>query len=81
MSQGDRYRLMERQVPAMTTKAYRWVGEMEEIARTFADARLTPKFHQGAAELYRLVASTSPRLRVLSRRLGFGQTHAVGHLG
>jgi 3-hydroxyisobutyrate dehydrogenase-like beta-hydroxyacid dehydrogenase len=58
-SQGDRYRLMERQIPAMTTKAYRWVGEMEEIARTFADAGLTPKFHQGAAELYRLVASTS----------------------
>lgn len=57
-SQSDRYRAMERQIPTMTTKAYRWVGEMEEIAQTFADAGLTPKFHQGAAAMYRLVAST-----------------------
>jgi 3-hydroxyisobutyrate dehydrogenase-like beta-hydroxyacid dehydrogenase len=57
-SQGDRYRTMERQIPGMPTKAYRWVGEMEEIAQTFADAGLTPKFHQGAADLYRFVAST-----------------------
>jgi hypothetical protein len=32
---------------------------MEEIAQTFADAGLTPKFHQGAADLYRFVASTT----------------------
>jgi len=57
-SQGDRYRTMERQIPGMPTRAYRWVGEMEEIAQTFADAGLTPKFHQGAADMYRFVAAT-----------------------
>ena len=49
---------MERQIPTMPPRAYRWIGEMEEIAQTFADAGLTPKFHQGAADLYRFVAST-----------------------
>jgi 3-hydroxyisobutyrate dehydrogenase-like beta-hydroxyacid dehydrogenase len=57
-SQGDRYRSMERQIPVMPTKAHRWIGEMEEIAQTFADAGLTPKFHQAAADMYRFVAST-----------------------
>jgi hypothetical protein len=57
-SQGDRYRNMERQIPTMPPRAYRWIGEMEEIAQTFADAGLTPKFHQAAADMYRFVAST-----------------------
>jgi 3-hydroxyisobutyrate dehydrogenase-like beta-hydroxyacid dehydrogenase len=59
LSQGDRYRAMERQVPTMPTKARRWVGEMEEIARTFADVGLTSKIHQGAADIYRFIGSTS----------------------
>lgn len=57
-SQGDRYRNMERSIPVMPTKAHRWIGEMEEIAQTFADAGLTPKFHQAAADIYRFVAAT-----------------------
>jgi 3-hydroxyisobutyrate dehydrogenase-like beta-hydroxyacid dehydrogenase len=40
------------------TKGWRWVGEMEEIAQTFADADLPDGFHQAAAEIYR----RSPRL-------------------
>jgi 3-hydroxyisobutyrate dehydrogenase-like beta-hydroxyacid dehydrogenase len=73
-SQGDRYRMMERQIPGMTTRAHRWIGEMEEIAQTFADVGLTPKFHQAAADMYRLVASTSlaeetPETRDLDRTL------------
>ena len=31
---------------------------MEEIARTFADAGVTPGFHEGAAEIFRLLAKT-----------------------
>jgi 3-hydroxyisobutyrate dehydrogenase-like beta-hydroxyacid dehydrogenase len=58
-SQGDRYRTMERQIPVMPTKAGRWIGEMEEIAKTFGDQGLTPKMHQGAADVYRFVGSTS----------------------
>jgi 3-hydroxyisobutyrate dehydrogenase-like beta-hydroxyacid dehydrogenase len=34
-------------------KAWRFVGEMEEIAATFAAAGLPDAFHQGAAEIYR----------------------------
>lgn len=34
-------------------KGWRWVGEMEEIARTFAAAGLPSGFHEAAAEVYR----------------------------
>jgi hypothetical protein len=61
----------ERQVPRMPPKAYRWVGEMEEIARTFADVGLPPQMLEGAAALYRLVEQTE---------LG-GETPEERHLG
>lgn len=38
--------------------AGRWIGEMEEIAATFAAVGVTPHFHQGAAEVYRMVAAS-----------------------
>ena len=38
-------------------KGWRWHGEMEEIAATFATAGLPPGFHQAAAEIY----ARSPR--------------------
>jgi 3-hydroxyisobutyrate dehydrogenase-like beta-hydroxyacid dehydrogenase len=38
-------------------KAWRFVGEMEEIAATFADAGLPDGFHRAAAELYGKLAS------------------------
>jgi 3-hydroxyisobutyrate dehydrogenase-like beta-hydroxyacid dehydrogenase len=34
-------------------KGWRWVGEMEEIAATFAADGLPPGFHEAAAEIYR----------------------------
>jgi 3-hydroxyisobutyrate dehydrogenase-like beta-hydroxyacid dehydrogenase len=52
------FNTITRSVPAMPPKAYRWVGEMEEIATTFADLGLPPQTHQGAASLYRFVEST-----------------------
>ena len=57
-SQAELFRWFERQVPRMPPKAYRWVGEMEEIARTFADLELPPQMLEGAAALYRLVEQT-----------------------
>jgi len=48
---------LARSIPTMTPKAYRWVGEMEEIAATFAAVSLTPAMFTGAAEIYRLVAA------------------------
>lgn len=40
------------------TKGWRWVGEMEEIASTFAAAGLPDGFHRAAAEVF----ARSPRL-------------------
>src|SRR3546814_1756097 len=37
---SDRF---ERALPDMAPKAYRWVGEMEEVARAVADVGLDPK--------------------------------------
>jgi 3-hydroxyisobutyrate dehydrogenase-like beta-hydroxyacid dehydrogenase len=57
-SQPEMLERMERGVPAMVPKAHRWVGEMEEIAKTFAALGLTPLTFEGAAALYALVAGT-----------------------
>ncbi len=45
-------------VTSMPRRARRWVGEMEEIAKTFESVGLTPKMLQGAADIYRLVGAT-----------------------
>jgi len=41
--------------------AYRWIGEMEEIASTFAHVGVTPDFHSGAAQVFREVDATFER--------------------
>jgi 3-hydroxyisobutyrate dehydrogenase-like beta-hydroxyacid dehydrogenase len=61
-----------RMVPPMYDKAYRWVGEMEEIAATFDALGLTPRMLEGAADMYRFVAETplgkeTPETRDTSR--------------
>ena len=50
---------MERGLPSMPPKARRWVGEMEEIADTFAAVGLTPSILRGAADIYRFVGDTT----------------------
>jgi 3-hydroxyisobutyrate dehydrogenase-like beta-hydroxyacid dehydrogenase len=42
------------------TKGWRWVGEMEEIALTFAAAGLPAGFHEAAAEVYRRTPHEEP---------------------
>lgn len=49
---------LKRSVPIMPPKAYRWVGEMEEIAKCFSDLGMTPRILEGAADMYRFVADT-----------------------
>jgi len=49
---------VEANLPQMPPKAYRWVGEMEEIGKTFADLGMTPDILNGAADIYRFVAGT-----------------------
>jgi 3-hydroxyisobutyrate dehydrogenase-like beta-hydroxyacid dehydrogenase len=51
---------LEGSIPGMPPKAYRWVGEMEEIAATFAALGMTPKMLEGAADMYRFVEQTPP---------------------
>lgn len=44
---------VERAAASAGAKGWRWVGEMEEIAATFADAGLPDGFHLAAAEVFR----------------------------
>jgi 3-hydroxyisobutyrate dehydrogenase-like beta-hydroxyacid dehydrogenase len=57
-SQNVLFQWFEHQIPRMPPKAYRWVGEMEQIARTFDDLGLPAEMLEGAAALYRLVGQT-----------------------
>jgi len=59
-SAPDLLGIATRSVPRMPPKAYRWIGEMEEIAATFAAVGLTPQLLKGAAEIYRLVEAAGP---------------------
>lgn len=49
---------MHARVPFLPADSARWVGEMEEIAKTFADAGVTPGFHEGAAEIFCVLEQT-----------------------
>lgn len=42
----------------MPPKAYRWVPEMLEIAKTFEGVKLTPRILLGAADMYEMIAQT-----------------------
>ena len=56
--QGDVLDRMARRVPALPADAGRWIGEMEQIAETYASVGVTANYHKGAAEMYRLLNST-----------------------
>ena len=49
---------MRRMTPRLPLDAARWVGEMHEIAGTFAAAGLPADFHRGAAQVFELLART-----------------------
>ncbi|KAI6086198.1 6-phosphogluconate dehydrogenase C-terminal domain-like protein [Hypoxylon rubiginosum] len=54
---GPHYKLASKGVIGMAPKAYRWVGEMEEIARTLSEeGGFAPDSFVGAAKVYRTVA-------------------------
>ena len=57
-SQDATLSAMESGIPGLPANSGRWIGEMEEIAETFHAVGVTPRFHQGAAEIYRLLDST-----------------------
>jgi len=72
-SQGQLLAWITRQIPLMPPKAYRWVGEMLEIAATFEEVGLTPRILQGAADMYELVGKTPLSLETPEHR-SRGQT-------
>ena len=49
---------MRANIPRLPADSGRWIGEMEEIARTYASAGLPPGFHLAAAEIFRLLDAT-----------------------
>jgi len=49
---------MRARIPRLPADSQRWIGEMEEIATTFADAGVTSHFHAGAADIFRVLAQT-----------------------
>jgi len=55
LSQKGRRESLSRSLQSVPSKSRRWIGEMEEIAKTFASVGLTPKIFEGAADLYRFV--------------------------
>src|SRR5438105_713868 len=47
---------VQKRVQANTSKAWRFVGEMEEISRTFREAGVPGEFHAAAANIYQRLA-------------------------
>ncbi|WP_420403187.1 DUF1932 domain-containing protein [Nisaea sp.] len=66
--QANLLRSLSNSLPGMPPKAYRWVGEMEEIAKTYGDAGLGSKTFEGAADIYRFVESTPLGKEVVENR-------------
>jgi putative dehydrogenase len=49
---------MRASVPYLPADSARWVGEMEEVAKTFDDAGVTPQFHKGAMDIFGVLEKT-----------------------
>ena len=58
LSQGARLESMNGLI-GVPPKSRRWIGEMEEIAKTFDEVGLTPDMFTGAAEMFRHVGASS----------------------
>ena len=46
----------QKRIQGAAPKAWRWVGEMEEISKTFSEAGLPGGFHSSAANIYQRLA-------------------------
>ena len=57
LSQPDATAKSERAISDNARKAWRFVGEMDEIARAMKSAGLTPGFHEAAGEIYRRLSA------------------------
>jgi len=57
-SRNDVFDWQVKNIAVMPPKAYRWVPEMQEIAKTFGELGLTRRIFEGATDIYALVAAT-----------------------
>jgi 3-hydroxyisobutyrate dehydrogenase-like beta-hydroxyacid dehydrogenase len=57
-SQSSRLQSIEQGIPRVTVKARRFVGEMEEMDKTYTSVGINPNMLKGAAEIYRLMGKT-----------------------
>ncbi|MGJ3261212.1 MAG: DUF1932 domain-containing protein [Rhodospirillales bacterium] len=57
-SQQQMLENMRGKISALPADSARWVGEMEEIAKTFGEAGVTSGFHEGAAWIFELLSET-----------------------
>ena len=81
-SRSDVFDWQMKNLPGMPAKAYRWVPEMEEIAKTFAELGMTRRMFEGATDIYAFVASTplgkeSPEQARKAGRTGLDVTRAL----
>ena len=75
-SQKSHLAAMEKGISRLPANAHRWIGEMEEIAATFENLGVTPNFHKGAAEIYKMLNSTPFQHR---QEACVGQNSGVSH--
>jgi 3-hydroxyisobutyrate dehydrogenase-like beta-hydroxyacid dehydrogenase len=58
-SKADMYNWLLETLPQMPPKAYRWVPEMNQLAKTFEGVGLTPRIFQGQADMFEFIAATA----------------------
>ncbi len=70
-SQKTLLKHLESGLPSMCPKAYRWVGEMEEISKTHVDGGLPGEMFIGAANIYAAVEASPLGAEIVEdRKLG-----------
>jgi len=70
-SQENLFGHLEKGLPSMCPKAYRWIGEMEEISKTHSELDLPKNLFEGAADIYRLVEKSPLGEEIVeNRKLG-----------
>lgn len=57
-SRNDVFEWQMKNIAVMPPKAYRWVPEMQEIAKTFGELGMTRRIFEGATDMYELIAAT-----------------------
>jgi 3-hydroxyisobutyrate dehydrogenase-like beta-hydroxyacid dehydrogenase len=81
-SRSDVFDWQVRNIASMPPKAYRWVPEMQEIAKTFGELGMTRRIFEGATDIYAMVAATplgkeSPEQARQKARTGLDVTREI----